>query len=588
MLVVSSAMMNSQNQLRQTGGSPSLSPSGNVWLSSYSIEECIYYITLAESQPIAIFVDEDKVTSLSGILRGLTTSPCIAITTKTQRQQASKLIRKSMKPNQGILILTQDTALFAQSCLPPGVLCKTLVHVALSAGYDHWKKRCSLLVQSLDDINSINIESLGKQISIVLQKDNHVHSIKTSSYAFGKQSMSAIQARVAAGRKLFVASEEASMLWKPSKKEFDDIDVHPCDHGGENDARRRALAGRIEGLRTKLKVLLSRPILGLPGETAQNARSVDSSNVIATGQSDVFRAGPPCESNKTLRSKLLVLGMVHEPGRIELEKQAASGRSLAVTRWMDGALADSLGCGWTSSMRYGASQDDSSLAAREIVEAFRDYVAVKAGRNLPTRENETVLQSSHLKKRLEYCRIVGFGWRPSSFGDDSWGGKFGKCCGHNEVAMFYARPWEPMEVLNTHVCSRKSPAPGNEGHDGCMEFLRAQCLYRRRAYSIWDDKFFHFIDHNGRISSLEKSSLLGKSETQLKIIVVNLRALTLECQGTRSPRELLETINLLLALANGELQVSHPLDNPRIARIVVSFLLPKSRVARRESDVRRK
>jgi hypothetical protein len=55
-----------------------------------------------------------------------------------------------------------------------------------------------------------------------------------------------------------------------------------------------------------------------------------------------------------------------------------------------------------------------------------------------------------------------------------------------------------MEVLNTHVCSLKSPAPGNEGHDGCLEFLRAQCIFFGRSFTIWDDEFFHFIDSEGK------------------------------------------------------------------------------------------
>ena len=34
-----------------------------------------------------------------------------------------------------------------------------------------------------------------------------------------------------------------------------------------------------------------------------------------------------------------------------------------------------------------------------------------------------------------------------------WGGTWGKACGHNEVVMHVMRPFAPLEVVNTRVCS---------------------------------------------------------------------------------------------------------------------------------------
>jgi hypothetical protein len=170
---------------------------------------------------------------------------------------------------------------------------------------------------------------------------------------------------------------------------------------------------------------------------------------------------------------------------------------------------------------------------------------------------------------------VAFGWRPSAFGDtETWGGKFGKACGHNEVAMFFRRPWAPLEVLNTHVCSKNSPAPGNEGHDGCLEFLSAQCRFFARPFTIWDDKYFHFIDSSGSVKSLEKSSLLSSSETELRIILDNLRLLTILSDGRQPPRALIAYIKLLVAVSNQQITSTEEfLYVPKIAKLIVSFLL---------------
>lgn len=109
--------------------------------------------------------------------------------------------------------------------------------------------------------------------------------------------------------------------------------------------------------------------------------------------------------------------------------------------------------------------------------------------------------------------------------------------------MFFARPFAPMEVLNTHVCSLKSPAPGNEGHDGCLEFLRAQCIFFGRSFTIWDDEFFHFIDSEGKTTSVKKASLLHLDETKLRLVLSDLRAATLECFGSRSALEIINELH---------------------------------------------
>jgi len=528
------------------------------------MEEMAYYVSVVEKQPLAIFASEEATAIIVGILKLLHPScACIGVSLKTQRQQASKLIRKSITHSSGILVLTPDTALFAQSCMPPNVVCRTVVHCVPIDSFDQWKKRSSLLVARLEDINSNNISSFGKQIIVSRHSAGKGQGAVAATPTYNVQTgcMSGLQARVSVARKLVAASSEASTVWRPGSEEEEG---GGGSDGGEDRERRQGLAGKLEALRAKLKVLTSKPLVGIASATP-------------TASPSAAPAAPKQgESNKALRSKMLLLGMLHVPGKVEIEKQAQSGRSLAVTRWMDGVSGKSFGAEWDT-LRFGASCDSAARDVREVVEAFRGYVSLKAGRAVPKRHLEASVASRKVLNHLCGCRVVAFGWRPSAFGDvESWGGKFGKCCGHNEVAMFFTRPWAPLEVLNTHVCSKASPAPGNEGFDGCLEFLTAQCRFFSRSYSIWDDKFFYHISKSGAVSTLEKASLLSLSEGELKVLVPNLKRLTVEeLENPRPAKELIAYIRLLLVLNKRQPSTTEPsfLGIPKIAKLVVSFLL---------------
>ena len=561
---------------------PALSPHevGQVWLTTLTAEECCLLVCLQEDQPVAIVTEEGNLQTLVGVLKTLLSpeAQCVGVSVKTQRQQASKLIRKSITHTKGVLVATPDTVLFAQSCLPQGVRCKTLLHLAPVETVEQWRKRSTILApysssSSPDQINLESIKTLGKQIVVISQKDkrNKLIAIPPALiYPFKKQAMPAIQARIGVAKKLYFATVDASALWKPMKKSESDVDLKdfsPDD--ADADDKRRGMAGKIEALKAKLKVLASVPLPGVQvvadGEGGGDAGGATPSS-----------RGRNTESNKSLRLKMEILGMLHVPDKVELAKQVESGRSLASTRWIDQASGHSQGWPW-GVVRYGASCDSCSRNVQEVVQSLRDYVDSKAGRKLPKREQEIDVVPRRLKTTLaKQCRVVAFGWRPSVFGDgEEWGGRFGKACAHNEVSMFFARPFFPLEVLNTHVCSMKSPAPGNEGHDGCMEFLRAQCIFFSQPFTVWDDKNFHWIDAKGTVSSLKKSSLLHLSDLRLKLLVPNLRRWTIESEGRRSPSEMIEAINLLLdiAFAKVELHRDSLLCTPNVSRAIVSYLV---------------
>ena len=253
--------------------------------------------------------------------------------------------------------------------------------------------------------------------------------------------------------------------------------------------------------------------------------------------------------------------MVHTLSQEERRFRAQTGRTLAATRWLDGKTCKAVfaeseaaeGKAAWDEVRFGASVDSVAATARTIVEGFRDFVAMrtkKSGQKLPKREDEAQLVeglSAGHREALAGSRITALGWRPSPFGEgDAWGGKYGKCCAHNEVALFYTRPFFPQGVLNTHICSKASPAPGNEGYDGCLEFIVAQCTFYKKAMTVWDDRFFHYISAQGVHSKVDKSELILKySESELKALVKELREWTIRTGGQYTVLNFMKTWNFV-------------------------------------------
>jgi len=142
--------------------------------------------------------------------------------------------------------------------------------------------------------------------------------------------------------------------------------------------------------------------------------------------------------------------------------------------------------------------------------------------------------------------------------------------------MFYTRPFFPQEVLNTHICSRLSPAPGNEGHDGCLEFVKSQCLFFQRPYAVWDDKYFHHIGIDGIDRPLEKKTLLKLSEQRLKVLMPNLREFTIFSQCHLSPIDCIRSIDLILNMTAHNKFL--PRASSKVNRLIASFILTKNSI----------
>ncbi|CAI5717105.1 unnamed protein product [Hyaloperonospora brassicae] len=288
--------------------------------------------------------------------------------------------------------------------------------------------------------------------------------------------------------------------------------------GGRKKKRKRAMSPdeqRVQALTEKLYVALAR---GLPG---MNAKS----------------AGVPTSGKQTCDSqhrgeKLQVLGL----GTVNAAVGTAmtDKRTSAQTRWMDFAEGRQYGGQWEGSVRHGASKDKNSLALREKVCAARSKVQ----------------GSTHLSR-----------WMPNKEPIDieKWGGAFGKVCGHNEVVMNDLRAFYPQEVLNSKVCSKLFPAPGNQGFDGCLEHLRLACVAQHSSMTVWDSDYFVFISSRGRVTMSKKSQLLPLSLASLQCLVSALRDWTATSGGHMPPSAVLCAIRLCCQFGYGGKQGKLPL-----------------------------
>lgn len=111
-----------------------------------------------------------------------------------------------------------------------------------------------------------------------------------------------------------------------------------------------------------------------------------------------------------------------------------------------------------------------------------------------------------------------------------------------QVVLQLLRPFAPMEVVNTRVCSKAAPAPGNVGFDGCQELLSLTCTAHERALTVWDDASFVFIDKTGACSSLQKRTMLHFSLPTLRFLVKNMRSFTVCCGGQTPPGEVARAV----------------------------------------------
>ncbi|KAG7375917.1 hypothetical protein PHYPSEUDO_014847 [Phytophthora pseudosyringae] len=381
----------------------------------------------------------------------------------------------------------------------------------------------------------------------------HVHQVTTAAAGTGQELVNSsafrpelttpcvqqLQARLKLARQIVeiaqrvgktgAAAQDGDDKWARKLAKGADLDDDEDDNG-QKKKRKRAMTPdeqRLQALTEKLYVVLTRK---LPGTKAKNSN-------VATG-------GEQGADSQHRHEKLEVLGLVTVNAAVGMAM--TDERTSAQTRWMDFAEGRAHGGQWEGSVRHGASKDATSLVVRKKLCAARGKVK----------------DASFLSK-----------WAPNKepVDTDKWGGAFGKVCGHNEVVMNELRTFYPQEVLNSKVCSKLFPAPGNQGFDGCLEHLRFACTTQGTSMTLWDAEYFIFISSRGRVTWSKKSQLLSLSLASLQCLVPAFRSWTVANDGHMPPSAVLRAIQLCCQLGSGD---KHPADGnlpPKALKRIVSF-----------------
>jgi hypothetical protein len=391
----------------------------------------------------------------------------------------------------------------------------------------------------------------------------------------------------------------------------------------DSEQQASAVASQLLDLRNQLKALMTKPlgavavwdfskgclVDSMPTTVTQSVPINTSGHKLAVEEVASSSHSTKCESitstassdsPATIRQKMVILGMISDVSMgyttEALQREGAEqGRILAASMWMDKMDGCRASAPWKGVVRFGTSADAISRRVCEVIndqKAFKLHCLSKCQSPLDKEAAAVVFNTPKTASRvvspkvlcrlsdLSTCRVVGFQWRPNPLGDGAsnelWGGRFGKACGHNEVAMHFARPFAPIEVLNTHLCSRGSPAPGNVGFDGCLEFLAEQCRWFGRSMHVWDDKHFHFISSVGSVTSYSKEALLYLPIKKLSYVIEVLRHLILHEGSDLSTRQNLACLGAYIHIYTMN-KGFHIQGLPRsVHKRIGQFLLPKA------------
>lgn len=365
--------------------------------------------------------------------------------------------------------------------------------------------------------------------------------------------ITAIAERLALSNAKDVDAKWASKLARGADLDDSDDDSGINNNGGDDDdesgrakRKKRALSPdeqRLQALSEKLAVLVARK-LDVP--VSKNTSAANTASTSAA----------PASDNQHAKEKLEILGLVTLTAAVG----AALGdeRFSAQTRWMDAASGRAFGGAWDGDVRHGASKDATSLMLREQVCAARQSQQRKPAAAKP-----------------EPRQVALREWQPNEnpADVDKWGGAFGKVCGHNEVVMHALRPFYPQEVLNSRVCSRVFPAPGNQGFDGCLEHLRLQCRAQAQAMTLWDAECFIYISPLGCVTWTRKNQLLGLSLASLQCLVPAMRRWTVASNGQVPPAHVLAAIQLCCSLGSAEAPDATLCLEPKLLKRIMAFAL---------------
>ena len=255
---------------------------GCVWESDLSHAESCYHVLLqAQMCFIVVFVEEEKLPELAGILRHLV-STVIPITLNTQRSHIAKVLAAAAAIGSankgGVILLSPQMAVFTESCLPARLRIRYIVHLGNITSADFERRSLSerkVLVAGTKKDAQITSHNKTAPAASAL----HVHILSPGSirltgdirrFDFVHCWTSLVHSRVAIAQKLYSASVEGKTSnYSTGEATLDLEGCKPKTLPNSSTDSRKNIAAKVEAFKKDLKILMD---LSLPDKEDKDAK----------------------------------------------------------------------------------------------------------------------------------------------------------------------------------------------------------------------------------------------------------------------------------------------------------------------------
>ena len=287
---------------------------GCVWESDLSNAECCYHVLLqAQMCFIVVFVEEEKLLELAGILRHL--APLvIPITLNTQRSHIAKVLAGAAAATGsankgGIILLSPQMAVFTESCLPVRLRIRYIVHIGIISAADFERRSLSerkVLVAGTKKDAQITSHNKTAPAASAL----HIHILSLGSirltgdirrFDFVKSWTSLVQKRVVAARTLYSASMEGKTSNHSTAGEVTSgLEGSKSEtHINLSSDSRKEIAAKVDVLKNDLRMLMSLPL----SDREEKKVKIASSEMKNLKDLQNLEASDSCEEKQELKSQ---------------------------------------------------------------------------------------------------------------------------------------------------------------------------------------------------------------------------------------------------------------------------------------------
>ena len=288
-----------------------------VWESNLIAEECCYQIIMQAQNLnqgfIIIFVDDDRIGEVSGILKILLPH-VVTISLKSIRNNVTKILSTESKlilqnRQDCIIVVSIHMAGFLNSCLPSNAKISYFIHIGDTSDAE-FNKRLALL-------SGRSIEKTQKEEAVVY---THYHVLKMGSIKSPnsvvrfepiKEWRSLIQRRISTSRKIY----RLLLGGKEMKQINNQNEVNVIKNVDEMEFQ-KGIAGKLNSLRSTLKVLLSLPLTSTSVKTLVDNTNIGIDNVDSNSHKNPSNmvnnlpGGETSINSTVMREKMEILGLI--------------------------------------------------------------------------------------------------------------------------------------------------------------------------------------------------------------------------------------------------------------------------------------